>query len=140
MHPIRWIALLTAVAALTPATASATPGYGVSAVILSQATFKGHDYVTREITIQPGGGTGWHFHDGRIYGLITQGTLTHYRSDCSVDGVFNPGDTITEVPGPDDVHAGRNFGPTPVVLDVVYINPAGSPLAEDAPDPGCGFA
>jgi hypothetical protein len=26
-----------------------------------------------------------------------------------------------------------------VVLDVLYVDPAGSPLSEDAPDPGCGY-
>jgi quercetin dioxygenase-like cupin family protein len=143
MHTICWFApfIGATLAALTPqATASATPGYGVDGVILSQATFRGHDYVTRQITIEPGGSTGWHFHDGRVYGLIKEGTLTHNTSDCSVDGIFNPGDTITEAAGSGDVHIGRNLGQTAVVMQVVYIDPVGSPLSDDAPDPGCGFA
>jgi hypothetical protein len=37
------------------------------------------------------------------------------------------------------VHIGRNLGTTPVVLDVLYVDPAGSPLSEDAPNPGCPF-
>lgn len=126
---------------LTPmAPASATPGYGVAGELLSQATLNGHDYVTRELTIEPGGSTGWHFHDGRIFGVIRAGTLTHNRSDCSVDGVYNQGDTITEASGPGYIHIGRNLGTVPVVLQVLYIDPAGSPLSEDAADPGCGFA
>ena len=28
----------------------------------------------------------------------------------------------------------------PLVLQVLYIDPAGAPLSDDAPDPGCGFA
>ncbi|MFI7675894.1 hypothetical protein [Actinophytocola sp. NPDC049390] len=38
---------------------------------------------------------------------------------------------------PVHVHIGRSLGSTPVVLDVLYILPTGSPLSQDAPDPGC---
>jgi hypothetical protein len=31
-------------------------------------------------------------------------------------------------------------GDTPLVMQVLYILPAGSALSQDAPDPGCGFA
>ncbi|PRC43277.1 cupin, partial [Mycobacterium sp. ITM-2017-0098] len=58
-------------------TAAATPSYGVSVVTLSQATVDGIDYITREITIAPGGSTGWHYHDPTVYGLVRSGTLTH---------------------------------------------------------------
>jgi hypothetical protein len=34
------------------------------------------------------------------------------------------------------VHIGGNPGGVPVVLDVLYVRPAGSPLSEDAADPG----
>lgn len=147
MSTVRWFApagsigLAAALSVLSlPASASATPGYGVEGVILSQATLDGYDYVTREITINPGGSTGWHFHDGRLFGVIRAGTLTHNRADCSIDGIYNAGDTIIEPSGPGYVHIGRNLGTTPVVLQVVYIDPAGAPLSADAPDPGCGFA
>ncbi|HET6986079.1 MAG TPA: hypothetical protein VFI00_05660, partial [Kribbella sp.] len=63
--------------ALVPATADATPGSGVTATILAQQTVGGKDYILREITIAPGGSTGWHFHDGTLYGFVKQGTLTH---------------------------------------------------------------
>ena len=88
----------------------------------------------------PGGSTGWHWHDGTLIGAIKQGTLTHYAANCSVDGVYNPGDPITEPAGSDHVHVGRNLGATPVILEVIYINPAGKPLAQDAANPGCPFA
>lgn len=120
--------------------APATPGYGVSGVILSQATVDGHDYITREITIDPGGSTGWHWHDGQLYGVIMEGTLTHYRSDCSIDGVYDTGQPVIEEGSPDNIHVGRNMGTTPLVMRIVYVDPAGSPLSQDAPDPGCGFA
>lgn len=94
----------------------------------------------REITLAPGGSTGWHWHLGRLYGVIEQGTLTHHHADCSVDGVYEAGQGIFEPSGPDHVHIGRNLGDVPMVLQVLFITPAGAPLAEDAPDPGCGFS
>ncbi|CAM3202476.1 cupin [Prescottella defluvii] len=122
---------------LFPAAAAATPSEGVTGEILGQATVGDRDYVLRKITIAPGGTTGWHFHDGMLYGLVTEGTLTHYRSDCTTDGIYNVGGTIVEPSGPGYVHMGRNLDPTPMVLHVLYVNPTGSPLSEDAPAPGC---
>jgi quercetin dioxygenase-like cupin family protein len=95
------------------------------------------DYITREITIQPGGSTGWHYHDGRVFGVVREGTLTRTMKDCSV--VASPeGAAVTEDSGSDHTHIGRNLGPGPLVLWVDYIQPAGTPLAVDVPDPGCG--
>ena len=122
-----------------PATASATSADGVSAAVLWQRTADGTDYVFREITIAPGGSTGWHWHNGRLYGVIKEGTLTHNTADCFIDGVYPAGSGIFEPSGPDRVHIGRNVGDTPLVMQVLYILPAGSALSEDAPDPGCGF-
>jgi quercetin dioxygenase-like cupin family protein len=132
-------AIVPLAAAASPSVASATSGHGVSAVLLSQTTRNGQDYILREITIEPGGSTGWHWHDGTLFGVIRQGTLTHNLADCSTDGVYNPGEAISEPSGSDHVHIGRNLGPTPVLMQVVYVDPAGSPLSEDAPDPGCGY-
>jgi quercetin dioxygenase-like cupin family protein len=146
MKLVRWFtplsaALLTATAAIaTPATVSATPSAGVEATTISASTVDGIDYITREITIAPGGSTGWHYHNGRIYGLIREGTLTHDAANCTVDGVYPAGAPITEASGANNVHIGRNLGPGPLVLWVLYIQPAGAPLSVDAPDPGCGFA
>lgn len=120
--------------------AVATPSVGVDAVTLSQSTDDGVDYVIREITIAPGGSTGWHYHPGQVFGVIRQGTLTHDAANCTVDGIYPPSASISEASGPDHVHIGRNLGPDPLVMVVVYIQPAGTPLAVDAPDPGCGFA
>jgi quercetin dioxygenase-like cupin family protein len=126
-------------AVLIPGTASATPGAGVSGTILAKQTIGGTDYTLREITIQPGGYTGWHYHDGTLYAFVKSGTLTHNMSDCSVDAVYHGGAVFTEPSGKDHVHIGRNLGADPVVLDVLYVLPAGSPLSEDAPNPGCPF-
>ena len=141
MKTVRWFALLITATvpvstALFPA-AAATPSENADAVIISQATVDGVDYITREITIQPGGSTGWHYHDGRVFGVVREGTLTRTMKDCSVV-VSAEGAAVTEDSGSDHTHIGRNLGPGPLVLWVDYIQPAGTPLAVDVPDPGCG--
>ncbi|MEY9894524.1 quercetin dioxygenase-like cupin family protein [Catenulispora sp. MAP12-49] len=138
----RWIAVATTVAAvlvLTPATANATPAYGVSAVDLYKTTVGGKDYVLRQITVQPGGSTGWHWHDGTLFAYVEHGTLTHTDADCVTTDTYTEGAAFVEPSGADHVHIGRNLGVTPLVLDVLYVDPVGSPYSEDAPDPGCGF-
>jgi quercetin dioxygenase-like cupin family protein len=140
---VRWFAaavLALPASTLSCPTASATPSTGVDAKVLSQSTVDGKDYITRELTIAPGGSTGWHYHDGEVFGVVRKGTLTHDVSNCTVDGVYGPGAPITEASGPGYVHIGRNLGPDPVVMWVLYIQPTGAPLFVDAPDPGCGFA
>ena len=140
MKTVRWFALVAAAIAavstgLIP-TASATPSEGVDAVIISQATVNGMDYITRQITVQPGGSTGWHYHDGRVFGVVREGTLTRTMQDCSV--VVSPeGSGVVEESGANHVHNGRNLGPGPLVLWVDYFQPAGTPLSVDVPDPGC---
>jgi len=124
---------------LAPSPADATPSSGVSGTTIFQKTVDGKDYILRRITIQPGGTTGWHYHDGTIYGLIVQGTLTHSNSTCATDGIYKAGSKIVEAGGADHVHIGRNLGSRPVVIEALFVDPAGSPLAEDAPNPGCDF-
>ena len=142
MKTVRWFALL-ATATLPAATvlcapASATPGVGIDAVTISQSTVNGVDYITKEITIQPGGNTGWHYHDGRVFGVVKEGTLTRTMADCT-DVVSPAGSAVTEDRGSDHVHIGRNLGPDPVVLWIDYIEPVGTPPAVDVPSPGCAI-
>lgn len=129
----------TTVAVLAPVGAAATPSSGVTGTIRWQRTVAGKDYILREITVQPGGTTGWHYHDGTLYAYVQQGTLTHDEADCVTEDVYHAGDAFSEPTGPGNVHEARNLGTVPVVLEVLYVDPAGSPLSEDAPDPGCGF-
>lgn len=143
MKPMQWLPVAMpvaiAVAVLAPGSAAATPSAGIEANTMVQSTLNGKDFVTRELTIAPGGTTGWHYHPGQVFGVIKQGTLTHYNGDCSVDGVYSAGDAISEGSGTGYVHEGRNEGPVPVVMWVLYIKPEGSPLAVDMPNPGCPF-
>jgi mannose-6-phosphate isomerase-like protein (cupin superfamily) len=143
MKLVRWFApalpvVLAATAALVgPAAAVATPSVDVDSIVLSQSTVDGIDYVTRKITIAPGGSTGWHFHGGRVFAVVKEGTLTRTMTDCR-DVVDPTGAPVTEDIGPDHPHNGRNLGPVPVVLWVVYIQPTGTPLSVSVPPaPGC---
>jgi len=122
---------------LIPTPAVATPSVGVTGTVLATATIGGTDYVLREITIQPGGTTGWHWHDGTLFGYVKSGTLTHEMADCRTVESFTAGRGLREDSGADKVHRGVNIGTTPVVLDVLYVDPHGAPLSENALDPGC---
>lgn len=135
-------AISAALAALTlPAGVShATPGGpGVSGKIIAQTTIGDRDYILREITIPPGQGTGWHYHDGTLYGYVKQGTLSHFDATCASDGVYSKGSSLQEPSGADHVHIGQNRGTTDLVLEVLYVLPHGAPFSEDAPNPGCAF-
>ncbi|MFE9097295.1 cupin domain-containing protein [Streptomyces sp. NPDC007264] len=125
--------------ALTGTARATPPGPGVTAVVLARRTVDGTDYILREITVPAGQSTGWHYHDGPLYGYVKQGTLSHFDATCAGDGVYRAGSALTEPSGPDHVHLGSNLGSTPLVLDVLYVLPHGAPFSEDAPNPGCGF-
>jgi quercetin dioxygenase-like cupin family protein len=137
--------LFVSAAFLTTATATATPSKDISARTLADVEIPaelipfipaGVHVVAREITIAPGGTTGWHYHDGPVVGIVAAGTLTHPGPDC-VPEIFHTGDFINEPNGVANTHVGRNLGTTPVVLYVVYLQPLGDPLFEDAPAPAC---
>ncbi len=124
-----------ALALMLAAPASATPGTGVQVETLSKSTVNGVDYIVTQITVAPGGGTGWHYHPGEVFGFIKEGTMTHYDGNCQVDDVFATGVPVKEGVGSGFVHNGRNEGPTPLVMEVVYINPVGTPLSVEVPEP-----
>lgn len=133
------VASLTALTVAQPATAWATPPVGVTGTTIAQISVDGKDYILREITVAPGGSTGWHYHDGMLYAVVTRGTLTRTQSDCTTMETHPAGTTVIEPSGVDHVHIGRNLGSIPIVLKVLYVNPTGSPLSQDAPNPGCDF-
>ncbi|MFE3989042.1 cupin domain-containing protein [Nocardia tengchongensis] len=135
------VAITAAIVGLTTvggaATAAATPGQGISARELWQADVGGIDYILREYTLAPGGSTGWHYQDGTADVAVVSGTLSHYGPDCALNGIHPAGDVSSEPPGPGNVHDGRNEGPEPVVMDVLYIQPADTPTSVNTPAPNC---
>lgn len=117
---------------------SATPSVGVDVETLSRNVVDGTEYVVTRITVAPGGGTGWHYHPGEVFGFISEGTMTHYDGGCTVDAVYDTGAPVKEGEGPGFVHNGRNEASTPLVMEVVYINPVGAPKSVEVPGPaGC---
>jgi quercetin dioxygenase-like cupin family protein len=94
------------------------------------------DVAVLEITIAPGGSTGWHYHTGQLIAVVKSGTLTRTLHDCSTE-VSTAGSSLVEPAGQEHVHLGRNLGIEPVVLLVTYVLPAGHPLSHDAPAPTC---
>lgn len=127
---------ICAVALAAPATA--TPPVGADVQTQSHNVVDGIEYTVTRITVAPGGGTGWHYHPGEVFGFIAEGAMTHYDGSCVVDEVYDAGAPVKEGVGPDFVHNGRNLGSTPLVMEVVYINPVGAPLSVETPAPsGC---
>lgn len=131
-------ALMVGAGCLAAPAGAAPPGVDVET--LSRNTVDGVDYVVTRITVAPGAGTGWHYHPGEVFGFISEGVMTHYemtRHDqgCTVDATYPAGAPVKEGVGPDFVHNGRNQGSTPLVMEVVYINPVGSPLSVEVPTP-----
>jgi quercetin dioxygenase-like cupin family protein len=99
------------------------------------------DVVMRQLTIAPGGDSGWHFHPGPTYVLVIQGALTNYHAnDPTCTGhVISAGQGYFEAPG--DIHIVRNEGTVPAVLVVTFLNvPVGGAFRLDARNPGnCQF-
>jgi quercetin dioxygenase-like cupin family protein len=95
------------------------------------------DTAYQQLTIQPGGFTGWHTHPGPTFVAVAQGegTLYHGMSGCPAvkyatgAGFMQP---------PTEVHNMRNEGSTPLVLWAFYALPPGTTNAGiriDQPQP-----
>ncbi len=137
MKRLAALAAAAVAAGLLAGPAAAAPP-GVDVETLSKNTVDGVDYIVTRITVAPGAGTGWHYHPGEVFGYIAEGTMTHYDGGCTVDEVYPTGAPVKEGVGSGFVHNGRNTGSTPLVMEVVYINPVGTPLSVDVPGPaGC---
>ncbi|WP_197508464.1 cupin domain-containing protein [Mycobacterium sp. E735] len=113
----------------------ARPPTGVGYEVIAQTSTEGRTFVVRDTTIAPGGAIGWHWHPGTVIAVVKQGTLYHYGNDCTVDGIYRPGDSFIELSGPAHVHDGRNRGTTSVVLELLLIDPVGTSPAEAADPP-----
>ena len=161
------VALAVTVGAAGVATAIATPGTGIlGAPILARGTLEaahshhGHthkrhkpveitlqkpsDVAVQQVTIAPGGSTGWHSHPGPAVVIVKSGSFTLYDADdrkCrgttySVDPASPVGKVFIDE-GRGHVHIGRNEGSTNTELYVTYLDvPAGALPRIDVPDPG----
>jgi quercetin dioxygenase-like cupin family protein len=150
-HAVILIALVLVGAALTAGIAIATPGSGATSTILARglATEKvktqgnqPYDAVVQQLTIAPGGTTGWHTHPGNAIAVVKAGALTIYDGDdpSCAPHTYSAGDVYID-PGHGHAHIGRNEGTVPLEVFVTYIDVApGGPVRVDAADPGnCSF-
>ena len=131
---------------VTAAPSWATPPSGLTNISLARGTDTSHgtiplqfgtDIAMAQITVNPGGSSGWHSHPGGAIIIVQQGTLTVYHSvghQCRTT-TYSAGQAFIERPGEvDDV---LNKGTVPYVLYVTFprVPPGGSPRI-DQPDPG----
>lgn len=116
--------------------ANPAPAFGTRSRELIRFTCAGREFVLRQTIIGPGGQSGWHYHDGTLFVLVTGGPLHHPATDC-VPVTKHPWRIFREPSGSAHAHLARNPGARPVRLTVLYVNPAGSPLSRTVPTPPC---
>ena len=163
---VRWallsVGLAGVVTAIFVAPGLATPPAGLTNVLLARGTDQSHgtlplqsgtDIVMSQITVLPGGSSGWHSHPGGAIIVVEQGTLTVYHpggdgshGDGSSQGdgshgrgcvttPYSAGQAFIERPG--EVDQVINTGTTPYVLFVTFPGvPLGGSARIDQPDPG----
>jgi mannose-6-phosphate isomerase-like protein (cupin superfamily) len=95
------------------------------------------DTAFQQLTINPGGYTGWHTHPGPTFVAVAQGegTLYHGATGCPAQKYgANSGFMQPE----EDVHNLRNEGSSPLVVFAFYALPRGTPntaIRTDQPQP-----
>ena len=145
----RWaLAVLLALAgvALSSGVVHATPPSELTQVGLARGTNLsngtiplqvGNDVAMAQITVQPGGSSGWHSHPGGAIIVVKEGTLTVHRSigsQCQIE-TYSAGQAFIERPG--EVDQVVNMGTVPYVLFVTFPRvPQGESPRTDVPDPG----
>ena len=72
-------------------------------------------------TIHPGETVPWHYHPGRIYGVIVGGTLTEEKGCGRPADTITVGSAFTEAPGA--IHRVFNYGTENVVIVFTFIVP-----------------
>jgi quercetin dioxygenase-like cupin family protein len=142
-----WVLLVSVLgAAAYGAIALATPPSGLTQVPLARGTNVSHgtiplrvgtDVAMAQITVVPGGSSGWHSHPGGAIIVVKQGTLTVYRalgSQCQTS-TYSAGQAFIERPR--EVDQVVNTGTIPYVLLVTFPRvPQGESARIDEPDPG----
>ena len=95
----------------------------------------GGEVVVQEITIAPGGTTGWHSHPGPVVVVVKAGTLTYVRAaggEC-VDTPYSAGSAFVDS-GQGHAHTAFNLGAENLVLIATYFDvPTGASPRIDVP-------
>ena len=131
------VGLAGAIMAMTLTPGVATPPSGLALVPLARGSNAsngtiplkaGTDVALAQITVDPGGSSGWHSHRGGAIVVVQQGSLTVYVSvgdECRVH-TYSAGQAFVE--RPDQVNQVINTGTVPYVLVVTFPRvPAGAP-------------
>ncbi|MGW4714843.1 hypothetical protein [Nocardia sp. NPDC004260] len=118
---------------------NAAPAHGTASRVLFRFALGRWAVVLRQTLIEPGGSSGWHYHDGTLFVLVAQGTLDHPGADCAPVTYRRPR-IFREPSGPRYPHVARNLGTVPVLLCVLYFTPVDSPLSRSVPPPECADA
>jgi quercetin dioxygenase-like cupin family protein len=141
-----FVVVIVVVAAYAAGSVLATPPSGLVNVPLARGTNVsdgtiplqvGRDVAMAQITVQPGGSSGWHSHPGGAIVVLKTGTLTVYESvgsRCEVS-TYSAGQAFVERPG--EVDQVVNTGTVPYVLFVTFPRvPQGDSARIDEPNPG----
>ncbi|RDI63119.1 quercetin dioxygenase-like cupin family protein [Nocardia pseudobrasiliensis] len=115
---------------------NAAPALRTRSRILVRLRIARWEVMVRQTIIEPGGDSGWHYHDGTLFVLVTGSALDHPGTDCA-PVIHRPGRIFREPRGPSNAHLARNSSTKPLMLTVLYLNPAGSPLSRSIPPPDC---
>jgi quercetin dioxygenase-like cupin family protein len=98
------------------------------------------DMAVQQVTINPGGYTGWHTHPGATFVTVAQGEGTLYHAGTA--GAGCPGEKYPTGSGFfqsfNDVHTLQNEGAVPLVVHALYVLPPGTPntaIRTDQPQP-----
>ncbi|UGT52456.1 cupin domain-containing protein [Nocardia asteroides] len=110
------------------------PAVGTASRTLLRVRLGRRDIVVRRTRIAPGGSSGWHYHDGTLFVLVTRGVLDHPYVRRG-PAVYPRGHVFREPSGPANAHVARNLGRAEVRILVLYLNPAGSPLSHQVTPP-----
>ena len=145
---LKWLFVVAVVGVTAYAAGAvlATPPSGLTNVPLARGTNVsdgtiplqvGTDVAMAQITVDPGGSSGWHSHPGGAIIVVKTGTLTVYESvgsQCQAT-TYSAGQAFIERPG--EVDQVVNTGTIPYVLLVTFPRvPQGTSARTDEPDPG----
>jgi quercetin dioxygenase-like cupin family protein len=148
---VRWalmsVGLAGVLTAMAVAPSGATPPSGLTNIPLARGTNTsdgtiplkaGSDVAVAQITVSPGGSSGWHSHPGGAIVVVQQGSLTVYTSvgsRCETT-TYTAGQAFIE--RPDEVDQVINTGTIPYVLFVTFPRvPQGQSARTDEPAPAC---
>lgn len=129
----------------------ATPGSGFVATVLQRSTTDARikiqthphdlsDILVQQVTIQPGGNSGWHSHPGPGMVAVKAGMVALYSGDdrtCTPKYVTAGNAFFEEA---NHVHFVRNVGGVAYEAYATFVLPVGAAARTDEPDPGnCSF-